>query len=267
MKKTFCLFVILLILANVSFAQVSLIGRLTQEATLQPGEKFEGEITLKNRGETPWQIAIYKNDYLFYADGTIIYGEPGRAPRTNASWLSLSPNELTIPPDETASIFYTLQVPDNQDLSGTYWSIIMIEPTSETGPQVLEDKKHKVKIGIQTRVRYAVQIITNIGDTGAPKINFLDKKLVNQDGKRILQLDVENIGERWLSPAVWVELYDNYGNKMGRFESRKERIYPECSVRYDVDLTEVPTGDYRALVVLDNGDEHVFGAQYDLGIE
>ena len=267
MKKTFCLCVILLILANISFAQVSLIGELTREATLQPGEKFEGEITLKNRGETPWEVTVYKNDYLFYADGTIIYGEPGEAARTNAGWLSLSPNALTILPDETASIFYTLQVPDDQDLSGTYWSIIMIEPTSETGPQVLEDKEHKLKIGIQTRVRYAVQIITNIGDAGAPEINFLDKKLIHEDGKRILQLDVENSGERWLSPAVRVELYDDSGNRMARSESKKKRIYPECSVRYDVDLTEVPPGDYRALVVLDNGDEHVFGAQYDLRIQ
>ena len=267
MKRTFCLFVILLISGNVSFAQVSVIGDLTREATLQPGEKFEGKITLKNRGQTPWEVNVYKNDYLFYADGTIIYGEPGRAPRSNAGWLSLSPNELTILPDETASIFYTLQVPDDQDLSGTYWSIIMIEPTSETGAQILKDKKHKLKIGIQTRVRYAVQIISNIGDTGAPEIDFLDKKLIHQDGKRILQLDVGNIGEKRLSPAVWVELYDSHGNKMGRFESQKKRIYPECSVRYEVDLTEVPTGDYRALVVLDNGDEHVFGAQYNLGIE
>jgi len=267
MKKIICLFLFLFISANVSFAHISLIGSLTQEATLQPGEKFEGKITLKNTGETSWEVAIYKNDYLFYADGTNIYGEPGSVPRSNAGWLSVSPKRLTIPPDEMVLVYYTLQVPDNPDLIGTYWSMVMIEPTSETGPQILEDKEKKVKVGIQTKVRYGVQIITNIGDTGARKIQFLNRKLINQDGKKTLQLDVENTGERWLSPSLWVELYGKDGTNIGRLEGEKMRIFPSCSVRHKVDLTDVPKGEYKALVVLDNGDEYVFGAQYDLGIE
>jgi len=110
-------------------------------------------------------------------------------------------------------------------------------------------------------------MLTHIGDTGTRKIKFLDKKLFSQDGKTILQMDIENIGERWLTPTLWVELYDNQGTELGRFESGKRRIYPSCSVRYKVDLTDVPEGKYKALVVADNGDEYVFGAKYDLGIE
>ncbi|MGB2697990.1 MAG: hypothetical protein WBD28_09070 [Candidatus Zixiibacteriota bacterium] len=267
MKKIFCLFVILFVSAEFSFAQVSVMGSLTQEATLQPGDKIEGKITLQNTAETSWEVTIYKNDYLFYADGSNIYGEPGNTTRSNASWLSVSPKRLIIPSKETASVYFTLEVPENLDLTGTYWSIIMIEPTSEAGPQILEDKETKVKIGVQTKVRYGVQIITNIGDTGAPKISFLDRKLINQDGKKILQMDIENTGNRWLSPTVWVELYNSQGNKVGRFDSDKKRIFPECSVRHRIDLTEVPRGNYKALVVVDNGDQHVFGAKYDLGIE
>ena len=49
-----------------------------------------------------------------------------------------------------------------------------------------------------------------------------------------------------------------------RFETDRKRLYPGTSVRYSVDLTEVASGSYQALVVVDNGDEHVFGAQYGL---
>jgi hypothetical protein len=80
-------------------------------------------------------------------------------------------------------------------------------------------------------------------------------------------MDIDNIGEMWLSPPLWVEIYDSHGAKVGRFESSKKRIYPGCSVRHKVDLTDVPRGKYQALVVADNGDEHVFGAKYDFGIE
>ncbi len=267
MKKTICLFLIFFAIGEVSFAGVSLIGELTRETTLQPGEKFEGKITLENTGETSWEVTIYKTDYLFYSDGSNIYGEPGRAARSNASWLSINPTRLTIPPKEMASVYYTIQVPQQLDLIGTYWSMLMVEPTSDIDPKEIEDKTGKIKLGVSTVVRYGIQIVTNIGDTGIRKIKFLDKKLISQDGKKTLQLDIENVGERWLSPTIWAELYDKDGKNIGRFGNRQMRIYPGCSARHKIDLSDVPKGKYKALVVVDNGDQYVFGAQYDLEIE
>jgi len=283
-KKILCFFLFLVVLVDFSFAGVLVMGELTRERTLQPGETFEGMINLKNTGETSCRVDVYQADYLFYADGSNIYGEPGSAVRSNANWLSVAPNRLTIPPNEMASVYYTVRVPQIQelasaygnvqvqvlespDLIGTYWSMVMVEPVAQTGAETIEDETRNVKMGIQTKIRYGIQMVTNIGDTGSRRIKFSNKKLINQDGRKIFQMDIENIGERWLSPAVWVEIYDNHGAKVGRFESSKKRIYPGCSVRHKVDLTNVPKGKYKALVVADNGDEYVFGAKYDFGIE
>ena len=267
MKRIFSFCLLFILLSDSSFGGVSIIGGLTREKVLQPGEKYEGKITLQNTGEDSWQVTVYKTDYLFYADGKNIYGDPGQAARSNADWITVSPPRLIIPPKEQASLYYTVEVPQNPNLIGTYWSMIMIEPASEASLQNLQDKEGRVKVGVQTVVRYGIQIVTHMGSSGTCKINFLDKKLINKDGQSILQMDIENIGQRWLSPKVWVELYNGQGNKVGRFESDKKRIFPECSVRHRIDLTEVPRGDYKALVVVDNGDQHVFGAKYDLGIE
>lgn len=282
MKKI--LFVLLLVVAtaDLSFAAVSVIGELTREESVQPGEKFEGTIKLQNTGETTCQVNVYQTDYLFYSDGSNVYGDAGSTARSNAGWLSVSPKRLTIPPNEVALVHYSGEVPEvkqlasvfsdlqiiqSPDLTGTYWSMVMIEPMPEAGPETAEDEAGRVKFGIQTKVRYGIQIVTHIGDTGTPKIKFLDKRLIDQEDQTILQLDIENTGERWLSPKVWVELYDQEGTQLGRFEGDKKRIYPQCSVRHRVDLSDVPQGRYKALVVVDNGDQYVFGAKYDLGIE
>jgi len=282
MKKTLYLFLLFSMLADAALAGVSVVGGLTREKALEPGAKFEGTIRLQNNGEITSQVNVYQTDYLFYADGSNLYGEPGSAPRSNAQWFTISPKRLTIPPGEKASVHYSGQVPevrelasitgglqllDNPNLVGTYWSMVMIEPEPETDPESVEGEAGKVKIGIQTKVRYGIQIVTHIGDTGVSKIRFLDKRLTNHEGEVTLQLDIENVGERWLSPTVWVELYDEGGMQAGRFEAGKKRIYPDCSVSHEVDLSGVPKGNYKALVVVDNGDEHVFGARYDLGIE
>lgn len=267
MKKIILFLVFSIILTDFSFAGVSVIGGLSREKNVKPGEKFEGIIHLKNNGDSSCQVKIYQTDYLFYADGKNIYGEPGSIPRSNARWISLSPVRLTVPPKETASVHYIVQVPENPDLKGSFWSMVMVEAIPETSPESIKEEKEKVKVGIQTIMRYGIQIITNIGGTGERKIRFLDKKLISQDRKRLFQFDIENIGERSLSPVVWVELYNKDGINIGRFESSRLRIYPGCSVRHKVDLTDVPKGRHKALVVADNGDENVFGAQYDLEME
>jgi archaellum component FlaG (FlaF/FlaG flagellin family) len=267
LKKVLFSILFFLISAKICFAGVSIIGDLSSEKIVKPGEKSEGTILLKNTGENPHEVRVYQTDYLFFADGRNIYGEPGSIPRSNAKWLFLSPTRFTIPPNRTASVHYNIQVPENPELKGTYWSMVMVEPMAEAIQESKEGEKAKVRLGLQTIIRYGIQIVNDIGDTGIRKIRFLDKKLISEDGKKIFQIDIENIGERWLSPLVWIELYNEQGQSIGRFESVKFRIYPGCSVRHRVELTNVPKGKYKVLVVADNGDESIFGARYDLGIE
>ena len=266
MKKLILLLVFLL-LADTCFASVSVIGKLTRIKSVNPGETYEGVIVLKNKGDSPSQVKIYQTDYFFASDGKNIYGDTGSMHRSNGRWITFSPNLLLIPPNDTASVYYTVTVPEETGLKGSYWSMLMVEPTSSAGAQVIKAEEGKAELGLQVVIRYGVQIVTDIGDTGVINIRFLDKKLVRSDTGRNLQLDIENIGERRLKPSLWAELYNAEGEDIGRFESEKKIIYPGCSVRYSLDLTEVPKGEYKALVIVDNGDENLFGAQYMLNIE
>ena len=99
---------------------------LTEEVVVSPGEKVTGMITLRNSGETPETVRAYQTDYLFHADGRTVYGEPGSTPRSNASWITIYPTEVTLPPGGEATIHYQIEVP-SENLAGTYWSMV-IEP-------------------------------------------------------------------------------------------------------------------------------------------
>lgn len=260
----FIIFLIFLQLSFSLFAGVSVIGGLTRETTLSLGGKKEGKIIIKNGSEKAQEVKIYQTDYLFWADGRNSYGEPGTTGRSNAKWITFTPKQITLPPNGSEAVYYTIEIPKEENLCGTYWSIFMVEPISSEVLEPPKQEKDKVVVGIKTVVRYAIQIITNIGDTGKKDIKFVDKKLIVEEGKKFLQLDVENTGERCLVPLVWAELYDEKGINLGRFDGGRFRIYPSCSVRYKIDLSEVPSGKYKALIVADSGDENVFGAQYDL---
>ncbi len=248
-------------------ASISVVGGLTREMRLRPGGKSEGKILVRNNTDHPQQVRAYQHDYLFYADGSNIYGDPGSVMRSNAPWISFAPALLTIPARETASVHYSVEVPTDESLAGTYWSILMVEPVAGGVLEPPDPEEDRVKVGVRTVLRYAIQFVTEIGRTGVADMKFVDTQLVLHEGRQTLQLDAENTGERWLRPQVWAEVFDGEGVALGRFDGQRLRIYPGCSVRFRIDLSWLPAGEYFAMVVADNGDEHVYGARYDLSIK
>ncbi len=245
-------------------AGISVVGGLTHERSVKPGESRQGIVLIRNSSDEPGEVKIYQKDYLFFSDGKNIYGDPGKDPRSNADWISFSPKRLTIPPGETSRVNYTIKVPEDETAAGTYWSIFMVEGIPKDSPEAAGQEKGKIKVGITTVLRYGIQMVTHIGDTGIRKLKFPDTKLLKEKNEAILQVDLENIGERYLRPSLWTELYDEEGNYIGRFEGGRLRIYPGTSVRYRIDLARVPKGKYKALVVADCGGDDVFGATYTL---
>ncbi len=248
-----------------AFAGVAVIGGLTRQHTVKPGEAFEGVLLVKNTGKAPLEINFTQTDYTFTADGESHYDKPGTHPRSNARWIALNPPRATIPPLETVSIYYQGRMPDAATLAGTYWSMIMVEPVAAHAP-LAEGGQNQVAMGVQAVMRYAVQVITTLGTSGTEQLAILDKKMLTEAGKSVLQLDVANTGERMQTPTLSAELFNAQGVSIGHFHGGRQRIYPQCSVRFKIEFADVPPGKYLAMVVMDSGSDYVTGAQYTLEI-
>jgi hypothetical protein len=248
-------------------AGLSVHGGLTHEHLAQPGAEYEGVVTLVNTGETRQDVVVYQTDYTFGCDGAYYYDDVGGNPRSNGPWISFGPRLLTLAPGSETNIGYAVSVPADQDLAGTYWSILMVETAQPGGKTAGRTGADPHIFGINQIVRYGVQIVTHIGDTGLRDLEFLDERLVRTDGRCALEVDMGNSGERWLRPLVWAEIYDDNGDFVGRFEGGRHRMYPDTSVRCAVDLTEIPGGEYTAVVIADCDDDYVFGASYHLIFE
>lgn len=245
---------------------LNIVGDMTHQFTLEPGARIKGEIQIENQGDESGEVKIYLADYFFSSDGRNLFQKPGTVERSNAPWFSVSPSQSVIQPKGTLNVNYTIAVPADPKLKGTYWSVIIVEPVPKalvTPPTSKDD----VNMQVITIIRHAVQMITNIGKGGDAKIAFKDRVLVKEDGKRILKLDLENTGEKLLSPHVWAELFDAKGQPTGQIDGSQRRIYPGCSVQFQMDMTRIPAGSYKAVVVADNGDENVFGANYTLDLK
>jgi len=265
MKSSRFLYIMLLFAAgailNYVYADVVVVGDLSHEKTAQPGEIYTGEIILQNFGEEPEQVRVYQEDYIFFADGSGHYPEPGTIDRSNSSWITFSPKQVYIVPEEKSIVHYKVEVPEADTLTGTFWSMLIIEPLREIVPESTEGIK------IHTVMRYGIQMITHIGGTGIRDIQFSGTKLIREEDKLFLQVDIKNVGERMLVPKVWAELYDESGNLIGPFESGLKKTYPGTSIRKKIDISTASSGNYKAMIIADCGEDDLFGIQYDIKID
>jgi len=248
-------------------AQVGVVNGLTQEKVCAPGENFESYIRLKNNGPKEETIKIYQTDYAFTADGKSFYDAPGRLARSNSAWISVGSKQVTLPGLATTDVKYSCKIPADANLVGTYWSIIMFEvlPPAQKSKSGASGKD--IAFGLSQVMRYGVQIVTHFGDTGKRSLKFLKTEMFEEKGRKTLQVDVENDGERWLRPFSYLELYTEKGESAGKIEGERWRIFPGSSARFKFDVSTLSAGSYNALVVFDNKDVSVFGAQVKLKIE
>ncbi len=243
---------------------VIVTGGLTYEFEAAAGGSLEGTIACSNPDDKPQEIKAYQTDYFFYADGTVLYGDPGKLPRSNARWISISPHQALIPPKESLSIHFSIQVPGDESMKGTYWSVIMIEPVEPGSVESTGGGPGDIGMGLRQVMRYAVQVVTHVGVSSTRQLKFPQIKLAAENEKKILVVDVENTGERWLRGTAWVELYDSKGKYTGKFEGGKQRMYPGTTARFKMDLVGILSDSYKALIVVDCGGNDVFGARVNL---
>jgi len=242
-----------------SRANVLVMNGLTHENQLSPGEKSTDRIQLQNASGQVKSVKIYQTDYWFSYKGESFYDKPGTIKRSNAAWITVSQLFVTLQPNEIKDIEFEVRVPQNDSLTGSFWSVIMVE-----GMAPIDTSASKQRITINTVLRYAIQVVTSIGNTGTRNLEFLNFGLGKEEGTTYFEADIENTGERMLRPEVGLELFDKNGVSQGVKKVEPKRIYPGTSVKMKVPLDGIVPGGYTGVLVADCNDDYIFGSNVNL---
>ena len=246
-----------LALNTAALAEVRLDGALTQHMQLSPGGVYKGTLTLSNPDDAPASATISLTDYRFAADGTTSYDPAGTLPRSNAKWIALDKQLITLPAKSKLAVNYTLTAPMN--VSGTYWGAIHVTP--ELPPATGSG------LTVRNRVSFMVQVVTDLPG-GEPLVRFANPQLLRDpQGKLAFNVDTFGEGDRWIIRKVTLEAYDASGKLAATSTSRDRRLYPGTSLR-DTFALDLPNGKYTLVVVAEDQDqEHAFGARYQVEVK
>jgi hypothetical protein len=248
--------------------QVSVESNSIKERQARPGETYVGVFVVKNSTAQSQEARLYQTDYAASADGTNNYSQPGSMARSNARWISLGPSRIVVPPNASLDVPFTVAVPSTVPLSGSYWSMVMVETVPRGSREsALPGRTPQQTMGITVRFRYAVQIVTHVGGDVKRDAKFEAPTVqIAADSSRELQFDLKNTGNLSFTPAFTVELYAEDGSHVKTLKATREITYPGGSLRQRFPLGKLPRGKYRAMVTVDVGEDAVFGAQYTLNL-
>ena len=251
--------VFLLALAPRAEAQVSVRGSAVHEYAAAPGEVLSGVVEVTSASATAQTARVYLTDYTFDAAGRTHFDAPRSQPRSSAGWVTLGTTRVTVPAGGSVPVHYTVRVPADGALVGTYWCLIMLE--ADPGERAATGET----AGLQTSLRYGVQVAASIGRTGRRTAEISTPRVVaGRAGGRAVEFVLRNAGERAYRPAVSLQLFDSLGAARGVFRESRGLLYPGTSLRQRFELAGVARGSYRAVILADAGDGQVFGADVAL---
>ena len=242
------------------YGDIVIDGVLTHDYSVDIGTKSYGSITVSNKGDKSAGFKIYLND--FHDSGLSTFsGPPGSAPRSNANWITLeSPEFVTLQPEESKKILYSVDVPRDNSLFGTYWCVAMVEPVTEN---IITTNKG---FSITPVIRYAIRVIATIRGTGEAIIEIGDKKIVDSEEELLIKIAVNNKGSKVFKAPASFQMFSSTGEKIIDEKGRERRIFPDESIELVYTIPkETPQGEYQILLFLE-GEDDILAAQYDLTV-
>jgi len=241
-------------------ASVIISNGLTHNLDLSRGSIKEDKVVLKNIGDKPQAIKVYFNDLVSDCSGKVDYVRPGENLRSLYPFVSINTTEHTLLPGEEYELSYRIDLTKNDQDDCSLWVLMMVEvvdPVSKSSNQGFE---------IGSKIRYAVQLIANIGQKNADAISFSNVKIGKDlNNHRVLEAAVKNEGKYMAIPVVNIQIFDAKGEKVRDLAVPSKKIYPQNCQSFVLPLSDLPKGKYQAVLLAEYLEESI-GVNIDLEI-
>lgn len=244
-----------------AFCSVIISNGLTHNLDVSSKSIKEGKVLLKNIGDKPQAIKVYFNDLTSDCKGKIDYVKAGENLRSLYPFVNVNNTDYTLQPGEEYELSYRIDLTKNEFDNGSLWVLLMIEvvdPVSKT------TTAQGFEIG--SKIRYAVQLIANIGQKNAEAISFSNVKIAKDINElRVLEASIENGGRFMAIPNVNIQIFDEKGLKVKDLSVPSKKIYPQNCQSFSLPLADLPKGKYQAVLLAEYLEESI-GVNIDLEI-
>lgn len=215
------------------------------DAKIRPGAAHTQTYTIFNHTGARLRFRCAVTDYWYDEQNRRLMGRPGTLPRSASLWVQLTPSEVVVEPDASATVKAVITVPP--DAVGSYYTM----PVFEAVPEVAKPVGAASAATIGVRFRGLMMLTTEAGADYQIEIAGGRATPPTASSPLGLDLDVRNHGTAHARVRGSFALIDAAGRPAGRGKLNEKRLLPgqRDSCRGDW-AGELTPGRYVAVVTL-----------------
>jgi len=246
------------------------INQPVVQHSLSPGKTIQGSMELVSHHDVPVHVSVYLEDWQYtpVGDGSKQFAPAQTLPRSCAGWVRFFPAQADLPPHGRAVVDYTIHVPDDQTLEGSYYAVLFFEATlgeaAGLGAKGSEDPEATVRFA----ARLGSLMIVDIEGTVRREARLSNLRLAPTPSKTVsLTASLVNEGNVHLRCEGSFHVLGEHEVVMGRGELPARYVWLGTAVPVEAEWSgTLSPGMYTFVATYDCGEEIIVVEEAPLSI-
>ncbi len=241
----------LIFVTNLIFAQDFEVAPVIMNFDANPGQIQKKKLTIRNHANVKQSFTFDFGDYEVNEEGKKVRQSAGTSKRSCASWTTVTPNLITLNPNEEREVMVLMTVP--KDGFSTKWGMIYVQASTEQQGNEI-DKQLATGIKVTPRIAILISQSPKTNHNYKGKIYNLKEVTTEKDSLKTFEVVVENTGDKIIEGSVQLLLANMETANETKYKPEKNRVFPGEKRTFTLTLpNNIPQGKYVLAAVLNYG--------------
>lgn len=226
--------------------------------TLKPGEVKEAKVDIINQSDQSVEVKIYPVDAVTTKDGAFAPQSEDREKIDVGAWITMSASELSLKPNKTKAVDFTIKVPENAEV-GDHMGAIIVQ-----GKEIPEAEKGTA---MQVVTRVGARIYLTVPGEMIKELELGDFSYKIEEGQVVFYLTLTNKGNVRISPKGEIEIKDKSGNVVDKIKITEREVFPKDTIVLPTKWEKTMVGKFTALATVSYGTEKNLTKELSFAVE
>jgi hypothetical protein len=197
------------------------VSPATFELSANPGDTLKNSLRVDNSSDEPLQLSTETRNFSALGEegGINLSAEETRYSLT--SWITVSPNSVVIPPKESRTFEYVINVPSFAEPGGRFGSIVFKTPAKAVNGQT--NVALAQEVGALVFIKIAGQV-----NEKASVSSFVPAHKFNEYGPINFDIRVKNEGNVQFKPKGTITISNFFGRKVATIPVDAQNVLPDA---------------------------------------
>jgi len=214
--------------------------------TLEPSEVKEAKVNVVNQSDQSVEVKIYPVDAVTTKDGAFAPQPEDREKVDVGAWINMPVSELSLKPNATKAVDFTIKVPENAEVGDHMGAIIV---------QSKETQEAEKGTAMKVVSRVGARIYLTVPGKIIKELELKDFNWKMEGDRVVFDLTLTNKGNVRISPKGEIEIKDESGNAVDKIKITEREVFPKDTIVLPTRWEKTMVGKFTALAAVNYGTE------------